>query len=455
MSAIQKRRRSKVACDTCRSFKRKCDSAQPCSPCIRFSMSVPISRDHLGAAKPARAVETPTSGVHRHLCSLEANSGAAFARKLALKIDPKNAPRMHLFAWNPFLGSRDGARPSISVYFDKVDPVYGFVNREELALQVHHRWRNLDLQNEYDCILHGVAALGCLFSQVDVSSLERICAQTARTMLERALSSNPTVASITAWALRVTYLRITGRPHAAWMASCLLMHMVEAGVALRAFKESVLPLAGDDIDPEIRRRLFGDHPAQCVHHGPSTRPGDQTVELLELLPYAEILDPGQAPETSELEATLDTVLGLTYSIPPTKLARCNLVLCICRRLKSLNISFTAPVLERILSVTLEGIQAARTLLDQRAPWHHMANIPFQIVCILLAIDTNDALHGWGDSESIPGTERWQCRRGLGAPQLEDIGWLSGLAAEIPSLQDIDIDQFLNQSLYWDMSNQNH
>ncbi|CAI4217744.1 unnamed protein product [Parascedosporium putredinis] len=94
MSAIQKRRRSKVACDTCRSFKRK------------------LSGDTVWPFPNGSAVETPTSGVHRHLCSLEANSGAAFARKLALKIDPKNAPRMHLFAWNPFLGSRDGARPS-------------------------------------------------------------------------------------------------------------------------------------------------------------------------------------------------------------------------------------------------------------------------------------------------------------------------------------------------------
>lgn len=32
--------------------------------------------------------------------SLEANSGAAFVRKLGLRIDPARAPRLHLFAWN-------------------------------------------------------------------------------------------------------------------------------------------------------------------------------------------------------------------------------------------------------------------------------------------------------------------------------------------------------------------
>lgn len=113
---------------------------------------------------------------------------------------------------------------------------------------------------------------------------------------------------------------------------------------------------------------------------PNGRPGDYTVETFELFP-ADILDPGMAPETAELGSAPNVVLGPTHSVPPAILARCNLVLRLCRRLKSVNIAFSSSLPDQILSVTLQGIIAARTLPEQRAPWHLMANIPFQTVCI--------------------------------------------------------------------------
>lgn len=563
MSSVQKRRRSKVACETCRAFKRKCDSHQPCGPCVRYEYDCTYQETAARGKKKPRPAPVPPppaytpasynspsmivsdsepslSSAHNHLRSLEANSGAAFARKLALKIDPKNAPRMHLFAWNSFLGARDDVnspgsqlqRPQpitgllsqadmqslTSVYFDKVDPIYGFVDRQELEWQIGNRWMNPELNGPYDGVLCGVAALGCLYSHVKPGSVERSLVQSARSILEESLSDTPTMASITAWALRVTYLRITGTPHMAWMASCVLMHMVEAGgLHCEPSKDTVLPLARDDIDPEVRRRLFGvakhlntwmsfdiGRSRVVLHNAttivPSPRPGDYTAELMELLPYVEILDPGRAPEPAELETALDVILRRTHTVPPSILARCNLVLCLCRRLKSLNAAFTAPLLEQILSVTLEGIQAARSLLEQRAPWHHMANIPFQVVCILLAIDTyasisqlREAMDCLSNVAAVYKTEATQEALGTAsllillhqkrkercasrlkeileqypvpdgenakgsssAPQLEDLGWLSGLAAEIPSLQDIDFDQFLNPDLYWDVGNQNH
>ena len=77
--------------------------------------------------------------------SLEANSAAAFGRKIALKVDPHNAPKMSLAGWN--VGKRKSSVTEKGVhqpigdilsvmtlqtlgygYFDKVNPCYGFIN---------------------------------------------------------------------------------------------------------------------------------------------------------------------------------------------------------------------------------------------------------------------------------------------------------------------------------------
>ena len=73
---------------------------------------------------------------------------------MALSLDPVNAPRLQMFAWHVFFGARrtDHAFASrisltdllsefdmetlIMVYFEKVDPCYGFVDRQDVARRV-------------------------------------------------------------------------------------------------------------------------------------------------------------------------------------------------------------------------------------------------------------------------------------------------------------------------------
>ncbi|KAG8407732.1 hypothetical protein J3459_018394 [Metarhizium acridum] len=133
------RKRSRLACQTCRDLKRRCDGARPCGTCVRFEYECiyhegktrksrrPQSLEHTAPAiKPPTPVAVrlmsaqaspedaaqSTSGItpHNQTRSLEANSGSAFVRKLALRLDPKKNPRMHTFAWNAFLGSRQAKR---------------------------------------------------------------------------------------------------------------------------------------------------------------------------------------------------------------------------------------------------------------------------------------------------------------------------------------------------------
>ncbi|KXJ88741.1 hypothetical protein Micbo1qcDRAFT_150638 [Microdochium bolleyi] len=572
MPGVQKRRRAKIACEPCRTLKRKCDGGQPCGSCIRFEYDCgyikppapsplaarstsgtthrhaasPIVRDRGGVAHPCDAGLAITSPEETSLRSLEANSGAAFVRRLALRLDPKMAPKAHLFAWNPFMGSRNSIvdeqsepiPPSVThvlsqsdmetlsaVYFDKVDPIYGFIDRAEFDSQMRRRWFDPALQHEYDAVLCGVAALGYVYSHVQPVKAEYYLVQRARLLLEAALSATPTATMVTAWVLRVSYLRITGTPHAAWMASGILMHIVEAaGLHCEPSDDSVFPTTsiGESVDPDIRRRIFGlsQHlnswmsfdmaRSRIVLHNATTvapkprRPGDFTTEMLDLLPYSAILNPDREPSVVELETALVEVLDREHSIESSIMAQCNLMLCICRRLKSNNIVFTGTVLTRILDLTMRGIRAAQVMIDAGTPWHHMANVPFQVVCILLAIDTAASIGQLGDAmqclssgaakyqtqalEEALGTasvlillhqkrkERCAARLGdilkrhpvpaqlpekrtvtatvaLQSPPLgdADLGWLDGLVAEIPSLQDINLGAFLSQELVWDDS----
>lgn len=445
-----------------------------------------------------------------------------------------------MFAWNVFLGARDATLPQESssdlpltaiisqqemeslagVYFQKLDPTYGFIHRPDLDRHIGTRWQHSpETSTEYDAVLCGVAAIGSLFSNVQPTVAEHRLAQLARALLQRTLPQVPTVVSITAWVLRTSYLKLTGTPHEAWMASCIVMHMVEAaGLHCEPRTDSVLPPPTQDVvDPELRRRIFGvaqhlniwmsydlGRSRVSLHRAttqlPAPRPGDVTVELLELLPYSAMLDPERAVNAAELESALLDVLARKHSIAPSRMAQCNLVLCICRRLQSFNISLSGPTYhDRILAQIRVGIGAAEELLEARTPWHHMANVPFSVICVLLAMDTLPSLAQLPDAmrslSRIAQTYRTEAtREALETASLliylyqkrkekctarlsevlrrypvpnvasaeaadattrsqgqasEDMGWLNDLVAEIPNLQDFDVDQFLNQGSFFD------
>ncbi|OIW26926.1 hypothetical protein CONLIGDRAFT_635152 [Coniochaeta ligniaria NRRL 30616] len=555
MSDPPKRKRSRVACDPCRNLKRKCDGAAPCTPCLRFEYDCTYQqtatrrkRTHPepdAAPSPASPSVARPSVVHPSavaatppgpVSSLEANSGPAFVRRLALAIDPNNAPRMHMFAWNVFLGARDAVytpesthQPVTDIisqremealtdaYFQKFDFVYGFIDRRDLERHIGTRWQNSSANStQYDAVLCGVAAIGSLFSNLQPTATEHRLVQSARALLQQSLTQIPTTSIVTAWVLRTSYLKLTGTPHEAWMASCTTMHMVEAaGLHCEPRTDSVLPLPSHDVDPELRRRIFGvaqhlniwmsydlGRSRVSLHKAttllPSPRPGrDITVELLELLPYSAMLDPERASTAAELESALLSVLDRTHTAPPSQMAQCNLVLCICRRLQSFNISLSGSSYhDKLLTQIRSGIRAAETLLEARMPWHHMANVPFSVICVLLAMDTlsslaqlPDAMQSLSRIAQTYSTEAtrealetaslliylYQKRKEKCTARLnevlrlypvrnvteaggadatrsqasEDMGWLNDLVAEIPNLQDFDVDQFLNLGSVFD------
>lgn len=260
-----KRKRARKACRPCQERKRKCDGDEPCTTCTEWeydcyyedrtrrksrAIRQPSPESQTTKQSPGQAEFGP-SPVESDHCQLvrrmEANSGAAFVRKLGLKIDPAKAPKLNLFGWN--IGARKLSSPldtgpalSIfeitswehfkgltAVYFDKVDPCYGFIEQSFFFERLNERWRSSQTPQVYDSVICGVAALGCLFSQRNATVTELHLVRTARACLEmHHLTGPPCLDLLTGWTLRSMYLRMTDSPYSTWMASSTLMHLIEA-----------------------------------------------------------------------------------------------------------------------------------------------------------------------------------------------------------------------------------
>ncbi|KAL4883325.1 hypothetical protein BJY04DRAFT_226732 [Aspergillus karnatakaensis] len=474
----QNRKRSRIACTSCQSRKRKCSGDQPCTTCAQFggdchydllsrkkkdirhfqSQSVAGSllspatvQNDIASKRQQDNQSNPAALAGLLLKALEANSGAAFARRLNPKNDVAGAPKLHLFGWNvgtryptpdwaqtlaavkprPVVEivSQDEMRSLAAIFFDRVDPCYPFIDRETLLRQISRRWLPATAESlsfgPYDAVLCGVAAFGYLFSRRRASPIELQLIESARSILEQGLQSEPLspVETITGWVLRVAYLRMTTTAHAAWMASCSLMHLIEAtGMHIEPSSNTALERASksESCNPETRRRLFAMARhlnvwisfelgrSRVVLQGatslpPSPRPATngfattQATDIFNLLPISESLDPNEAQDISNLEAALTDVLDIIYTQPHLILVQCNLMLCIYRRLRALNSTISGDLLDRVLSLSAKGLKAVSELVAINSPWHQIANVPFQVVCTLLAIDNRASLAMLRDS----------------------------------------------------------
>ncbi|KAL4807771.1 hypothetical protein BDV18DRAFT_107865 [Aspergillus unguis] len=479
--AEQSRKRSRVACTSCQSRKRKCSGDHPCTHCAQFGvdchydllsrkkkdfrhlqsqpaanslLSPATVQNDLAAKRQQDAQTNPAALAELLLKALEANSGAAFARRLNPKNEASGMPRLHLFGWN--VGSRyptpewaqalasvkplpvvemvslDEMRSLASIFFDKVDPCYPFIDRDTLFRQISRRW--LPGASEPsgveadEAVLCGVAAFGYLFSHRRATMVELQLVESARSILEQGLQSEPAspVEMVTGWVLRVAYLRMTTTAHAAWMASCSLMHLIEAtGMHIEPSSNTALDRGSttESCNPETRRRLFAMARhlnvwisfelgrSRVVLQGatslpPSPRPttstpdftsSSATTDIFNLLPISESLDPNEAQDVATLENALTDVIGITYTQPHLSLVQCNLMLCIFRRLRALNSVISGDLLDYVLALCGKSLKAVSELVAINSPWHQIANVPFQVVCTLVAIDNRASLAMLRDS----------------------------------------------------------
>lgn len=427
-----KRKRSRVACEPCRDRKRKCNGRSPCNTCSDWGYechygyqpipqppSLALTATELAAA-PEKSGNTPEENERQHdeniLRRLEANSGASFVRNIGVKVDAIDAPKMNLFGWN--IGSRQlksnpMATPTLSIfeitspeeiknlakiYFDRVDPCYGLVNRPVFFQSLDKRSQSKLSNDRYDSVFAGVAALGSLFSRKDVTVTEVHLVQSARSKLEVDLQTRPSLDIVAGWILRVIYMRMTALPYPTWLASCTLMHLIEASslqhepsttcFAQNTLNEHLITNNFVGIAQHLNLWISFDLglPRVSSPSGKSLPPINGANDILSLLPASVSLDPEQATDDKNLESALLQLLDKHHTEPPSTLAQCNLVLCMLRRLNSMTHNFGPAIIDRILALLQQGLRSARILAKAYCPWHHIANVPFHTVTCLLVLD---------------------------------------------------------------------
>lgn len=357
---------------------------------------------------------------------MEANSGTAFPHLLGMRLNPQAAPKVYGFSWN--LGPRDeppqhctnmtnliskqDMEDLTDHYLNKIHPVYAILDPSNLKHKILIRWQAADLIDSYDPVLCLVAALGSLYSGHQGHPKEEALVQCSREMLEATCISNkPLLHHATAWLLRTIYLRSTNCPHASWMASCSTMHMIEATGAHQdpALVSLVYADTADVVvDEESQRRLFWVATvlnawisyeygrSRVILRGvsckpPLPRPSDFTSELITIYHISNLLDPDQTNTAADLADALARVDDLTVSHDALTLSKSNLALTIYRRLRVACPTISTEILNRVIRLGNEGLDAAVRMAKQRCPWWHVANIPFQFLCILLAMDTRESL----------------------------------------------------------------
>ncbi|OQE41024.1 hypothetical protein PENCOP_c005G00227 [Penicillium coprophilum] len=537
----RRRNRTRTACIACQIRKRKCSGTQPCSTCshlnsecqydqkgrpgrsLRRSRSTEDVRPNGDAAQSARTHVSSRHDHNVHLSSTEANSGAAFARSLGLKIDPLLAPKLNMYAWNTGLRhsmsatafnvatvplveiiSQNEMKYLATIYFEKIDPYYNFLDRDEVFLRIGERWQSsgepAPAFAPYDGVLCGVAALGALFSQREATPKEYQLLELAKLVLEQNQHSHvPSTDLITAWVLRVSYLRIAGTPHLAWVASCTLMHLIEAAglhVELPSGNMSnILAESSETTNIQSRRRLFGiarhfnlwisfelgrtrvTFPSATTQL-PDTNPNG-IKDIYSFLGLSETLDPEEAPDISALEQALTDIMDMVDLRPPMILTQCNLMLCIHRRLQSLNAVLSGEMFDRFVNIIRQGLRAAREMVVSHCPWHQVANVPFQIICTLLSIGTHasisllsEAMQTVRQIATSYDTEKEQDAKALDSivqtelpistarnqpvtlstqPHLmgqPNLSWMGNAMAELPNLQNIYLDPPLMMDDLW-------
>ncbi|KAL4889081.1 hypothetical protein BDV59DRAFT_210518 [Aspergillus ambiguus] len=479
MSSIPRsyrRKRSRVACEPCREQKRKCNGDIPCYTCTNWGYDCHYNSKRRAYYASSRSDGTSSgtqigpSRIHSpshardFTGSLEANSGAAFMELLA------------------------------NIYFNKVDPCYGFIDSTVFFKNLHIRWRFSSTNDTYDSILAGVAALGLLFSERHIKMTETCLVELARSIMDSPLRREPPSLDLaTAWALRVVYLRMTAPPHQAWIASSTLMHMIEAA----KLHQEPSRLVGVSrylnlwisYDLGLSRVSFPNDSFVLPSSRPDTR--DFTIELLNLLHVSTTLSPEIENNDKDLERALVMTLSGTHTRPPSILGQCNLVLCLLRRLRMTNITASSEIMKQILILFGRALDSARTLFEECCPWHHVANVPFQMITVLLEMDTSPALAllpdalqtlkliaSTYDTDTMQDAYSTACllitlyqrrrsddTRLLGdllnehnqdpallshqQPILLDPGdmsWLEGLVADVPTLQGVDLYDFLQADM---------
>ncbi|KAL9087529.1 MAG: hypothetical protein Q9165_006640 [Trypethelium subeluteriae] len=293
-----------------------------------------------------------------------------------------------------------------NVFFQKVNPVFDILDQSVFNKRLQDAWSLVDSDSSYVVVVCGVAALGSLFSAGHPQ--ESALVDHARIHLEQSSTAElPSVDHLAGWLLRVLFLRCTAAPYTSWLAICTTMHVAQA---TRLFRESKWPpelfQATFEEQDTCRRQLWTaiilaswisfeyGLTGPCV---PDPKPRIPTTgsanfqQLIQIYQCSRLLEPEAAKDSNDLDATIQIVIDFVPLHNELALDRSFLLLCLLRRLRILNNSLPDSRANEILEAARTGLHACRVLALENQPWWHVASLPFQYLCSLLAIDTRNSL----------------------------------------------------------------
>jgi hypothetical protein len=366
---------------------------------------------------------------------VSASSAVAFPRLLGLSFGSSNAPRLHSFAWTlgvrpeprvedadftQYLGFSDLERLA-EVYFVVIHPIFNFIDRDVFKDLCRLRYSQKNQKRDIDPIICGVAALGSLYAIGTKQSShchEAELVELAKTSLEHSsILSSPNQHHVTAWILRTIYLRSTTRPHASWISSCTTMHIAEAtGLHQDISSISIVSPAAPEMgtsESETRRRLFwvawslnkvlsyeyGRSSVDIPNSSVQSMDNEdgyltyQYVALASMLPEDD-LDVHDAETARALYRSLTAINGLETHSSEITLMKADLAFCIYRRLRlsqGASAGICSGASSLVIQIGLDALPASSDLAAQHLPWWTVISVPFQLLCVLLAIDSRESL----------------------------------------------------------------
>ncbi|TFA99034.1 Protein RDR1 [Trichoderma ghanense] len=446
--------RAKKACIECRRRKRKCDGVFPCSMCTHYQYNCgfdgEIVTSGLQQKRPHDALlelgegsqsvsETPEetsrpSPLVRGIIEpakrryMNQNSAVAFPNQLGVELESAHPPRLHSFAWNCGIRPEepgsihapltdyvtwDECRHYTDIYFATVGVPFHLFDKDKFLQQcdTYFNRRNQDLI--LGALIGAVVSLGSLFAFRDGHHLEPQIVKHVKDVLEDStFSRRPSIDQVNAWILRTLYLRSTTRPHLTWLASCTVMHLVEAVGLHRDLESGLVTQSGGTRarEDEGSKRTFW--LAWCINtiiayeygrtkihfDGEDSRPtpfNDTSetglqIRMARILP-SENVNADAVTVSKSLEGAIQKLVDLGDVRGFPALTRGDLCFCLYRRLRLLKISISKDTLAHILQIGQSAVEAAYGLAQRGVPWWNVLGTTFQFFCVLLAIDNRDSL----------------------------------------------------------------
>jgi len=360
---------------------------------------------------------------------VRANSAIAFPRILGMDLESESIPRLHSFAWHT--GIRDEPveeTPVITTlltwtdmqrlakaYYTIVKPEFGVLDEAEFMEHAAARFNNPAGYDDVDAVILGVAAIGSFFSPNPHPRETDFVFGTRNILVQKSLSHSPTFNNVAGWILRTIYLRLCSRPHGSWLCSSITMHQAEASGLHKEVQTIavVYPAAptGDHKVRKARRRLFWIARALNIilsfEYGRSRVNFDvvttkrfapesgshahQFVELADLLPN-DYVDREREPDPpAALGTALTKIEEMQTDSAFMTLLKADLAFAIFRRLWLMSLTDAKDRAESVINVGKAALAASSQLLETRTPWWNVVHVPFQFLCVVLAMGTPKSL----------------------------------------------------------------